>query len=54
MEHKREFSEITPKILELSELCFENSNIEAVMDGDIDGFITAYLTAQATGELETR
>ena len=33
---------------------FENSNIEAVMDGDIDGFITAYLTAQATGELETR
>ena len=33
---------------------FENSNIEAVMDGDIDGFITAYLPAQATGELETR
>lgn len=33
---------------------FENSNIEAVMDGDIDGFITAYLTAQATGELEPR
>ncbi|MDO4286616.1 MAG: peptide chain release factor 2 [Eubacteriales bacterium] len=33
---------------------FENSNIEAVMDGDIDGFITAYLTAQATGELATK
>ena len=33
---------------------FENSNIDAVMDGDIDGFINAYLTAQATGELETK
>ena len=27
-------------------------NIQAVMDGDIDGFITAYLTANATGELK--
>ncbi len=33
---------------------FENSNIDAVMDGDIDGFINAYLTAQATGGLETK
>lgn len=33
---------------------FENSNIDAVMDGDIDGFINAYLTAQATGDLETK
>lgn len=31
MEHKREFSEITPKILELSELCFENSNIDPAL-----------------------
>ena len=31
---------------------FENSNINAVMDGDIDGFINAYLTANATGELK--
>ncbi len=30
----------------------ETSNINAVMDGDIDGFITAYLTASATGELK--
>ena len=29
-----------------------NGNIQAVMDGDIDGFITAYLTANATGELK--
>ncbi len=28
---------------------FENTNINAVMDGDIDGFINAYLTAAATG-----
>ncbi|MFR4973745.1 MAG: peptide chain release factor 2, partial [Butyricicoccus pullicaecorum] len=28
---------------------FESSNINAVMDGDIDGFINAYLTAAATG-----
>ena len=31
---------------------FENSNINAVMDGDIDGFINAYLSANATGELK--
>ena len=31
---------------------FETSNIGAVMDGDIDGFINAYLTASATGELK--
>ena len=30
---------------------FENGNIAAVMDGDLDGFINAYLTASATGEL---
>ena len=30
----------------------ENSNINAVMDGDIDGFINAYLSASATGELK--
>jgi len=28
---------------------FENGNINAVMDGDLDGFINAYLTAMATG-----
>ncbi len=33
---------------------FENSNIDAVMDGDIDGFINAYLTAQATGSLQVK
>jgi peptide chain release factor 2 len=31
---------------------FETSNICAVMDGGIDGFINAYLTASATGELK--
>ncbi|QNL44151.1 peptide chain release factor 2 [Oscillibacter hominis] len=31
---------------------YEMGNINAVMDGDIDGFINAYLTAQATGELK--
>ncbi len=31
MEHKREFSEITPKIMELSELCYENSNIDPAL-----------------------
>ena len=31
---------------------FENGNINAVMDGDIDGFINAYLAAGATGELK--
>ena len=30
----------------------ENSNINAVMDGDIDCFINAYLSASATGELK--
>lgn len=30
---------------------FENSNINAVMDGDIDGFINAYLTAVSLGTL---
>ncbi len=30
---------------------YEMSNINDVMDGDLDGFINAYLTAQATGEL---
>ncbi|MEG2421095.1 MAG: peptide chain release factor 2 [Oscillospiraceae bacterium] len=30
---------------------FETSNISAVMDGDLDGFINAYLTADATGTL---
>ncbi len=33
---------------------FENGNIGAVMDGDIDGFINAYLKAVATGTLETK
>lgn len=28
---------------------FENANIGAVMDGEIDGFINAYLSALATG-----
>jgi peptide chain release factor 2 len=28
---------------------FENGNISAVMDGDIDGFINAYLKCSATG-----
>ena len=28
---------------------FETSNINSVMDGDLDGFINAYLTAEATG-----
>ena len=31
---------------------YENSNIQAVMDGDIDGFINAYLTAAANGEIK--
>ena len=30
---------------------YETSNIDAVMDGDLDGFINAYLTQLATGEL---
>ncbi|MBQ7990437.1 MAG: peptide chain release factor 2 [Oscillospiraceae bacterium] len=31
---------------------FENGNIGAVMDGDLDGFINAYLTALSHGELQ--
>ena len=31
---------------------FETGGINAVMDGDLDGFINAYLTQQATGELK--
>ncbi|MGM9662728.1 MAG: peptide chain release factor 2 [Oscillospiraceae bacterium] len=31
---------------------FENGNIQAVMDGELDGFINAYLTASANGELK--
>lgn len=30
---------------------FENGNIQAVMDGELDGFINAYLTAKSRGEL---
>ena len=30
---------------------FESGNINAVMDGDIDGFITAYLKALSQGTL---
>lgn len=30
---------------------FENGNINAVMDGDIDGFINAYLKAKSLGEI---
>ena len=30
---------------------FENGNINAVMDGDLDGFINAYLKAQSLGML---
>lgn len=31
---------------------FENGNINAVMDGDLDGFINAYLTALSHGNLQ--
>jgi len=31
---------------------YETSNIDAVMDGDLDGFINAYLSQLATGELK--
>ena len=31
---------------------YETGNIDSVMDGDLDGFINAYLTASATGELK--
>ena len=30
---------------------FENANVNAVMDGDIDGFINAYLKAKSLGEI---
>lgn len=33
---------------------FENGNINAVMDGDLDGFINAYLKALSLGQLETK
>jgi len=33
---------------------YENGNINAVMDGDLDGFITAYLKAVATGSLNRK
>ncbi len=33
---------------------FETSNVNAVMDGDLDGFINAYLTAMATGNWATK
>ena len=33
---------------------FETSNINSVMDGDLDGFINAYLTASATGNWATK
>jgi peptide chain release factor 2 len=31
---------------------FENGNINAVMDGDLDGFINAYLKAVSLGEIK--
>ncbi len=31
---------------------FEMGNVQAVMDGNLDGFINAYLKAQSTGELQ--
>ena len=33
---------------------YETGNIDNVMDGDLDGFINAYLTQLATGELKNR
>ncbi len=33
---------------------YENTNINAVMDGDLDGFINAYLTCAATGNWVTK
>ena len=33
---------------------FESTNIGAVMDGDIDGFINAYLNCAATGSWVTK
>ena len=31
---------------------YETGNVDAVMDGDLDGFLNAYLTQLATGELK--
>ena len=31
---------------------YETGNIDNVMDGDLDGFIDAYLTASANGTLK--
>jgi len=31
---------------------FESGNINAVIDGDIDGFINAYLKAASLGQLD--
>ena len=31
---------------------YETGNIDNVMDGDLDGFINAYLTAAANGTLK--
>ena len=33
---------------------YESGNVDAVMDGDLDGFINAYLKAASRGELESR
>ena len=33
---------------------YETSNISSVMDGDLDGFINAYLTCEATGNWATK
>ena len=33
---------------------FETSSINSVMDGDLDGFVNAYLTAEATGNWATK
>ncbi|MPM19479.1 Peptide chain release factor 2 [bioreactor metagenome] len=33
---------------------YESGNISSVMDGDLDGFINAFLTAQATGSWATK
>ena len=33
---------------------YETSNVNAVMDGDLDGFINAYLTCEATGNWATK
>ena len=33
---------------------WETSNINAVMDGDLDGLVNAYLTCSATGNWATK